>query len=98
MTQRIVIVGGGVGGTIVANLLARTFHADEVQATLIDSTAQHVYMPMWLYMPFNDIDAESDAVVRPARDLLNGHVHLVTGHVPAIAPKNRVLRVQHIAG
>ena len=34
MTQRIVIVGGGVGGTIVANLLARTFHSDEAQVTL----------------------------------------------------------------
>ena len=98
MTQRIMIVGGGVGGTIVANLLARTLHADEARVTLIDSTAQHVYMPMWLYMPFNHIEAESDAVVRPERDLLNRHVHLVRGHVQAIDTKNRELRVQHSEG
>lgn len=98
MPERVMIVGGGVGGTIVANLLARAMHPDEVRVTLIDSITQHVYMPMWLYMPFNHMDAVSDAVVRPERDLLNRHVHLVQGSVQHIDPKNRELRVQHSEG
>jgi len=98
MPQHIVIVGGGVGGTIVANLLARSLHRQEAEITLIDSTGKHTYMPGWLYMPFNHISAESDQLIRPERDLLNNHVHLVTGEVQKIDSQNRELRVRHSAG
>jgi sulfide:quinone oxidoreductase len=98
MPQRVVIVGGGVGGTIVANLLARTLPPEEAQVTLVDTTAQHVYMPMWLYLPFNHMDVESDAVVRPEQHLLNRHVHLLKGNVRYIDTKNRELRVEHGEG
>ena len=70
MKQRILIVGGGVGGTIVANILARTLHADEAEITLIEKMGNHVYMPTWLYMPFNHLDADSEQLVRPERSLL----------------------------
>ena len=98
MPQHIVIVGGGVGGTIVANLLARSLHRQEAEITLIDSTGKHAYMPGWLYMPFNHISAQSDQLIRPERDLLNNHVHLVTGEVQKIDSQNRELRVRHSAG
>ncbi len=98
MPQRILIVGGGVGGTIVANLLARSLHHHEAEITLIDSTGNHVYMPSWLYMPFTHIAAESDQVVRRERDLLNHAVHLVTGEVSKIDTKNQELLLQHSPG
>ena len=60
MPQHILIVGGGVGGTIVANLLARSLHHQEAEITLIDSTGNHVYMPGWLYLPFNQVSAQSE--------------------------------------
>ena len=98
MPQHVVIVGGGVGGTIVANLLARSLHHLETEITLIDSTGKHAYMPGWLYMPFNHITAESDQVIRPERDLLNKRVHLVTGEVQKIDVQNRELRVHYSQG
>ncbi|HVB22780.1 MAG TPA: FAD/NAD(P)-binding oxidoreductase [Ktedonobacteraceae bacterium] len=98
MKQRILIVGGGVGGTIVANILARTLHSDEAEITLIEKTGNHVYMPTWLYMPFNHQDADSEHMVRPERSLLNKHVHLVVGNIKTIDTKNRSLLVQHSAG
>jgi len=98
MPRRILIVGGGVGGTIVANMLARTLSPQEATVTLIDSTGKHVYMPMWLYMPFHHIDGESDQVVRHERDLLNRHVHLVLGQVTSIDTTNREVHVQHSEG
>ncbi len=98
MPQHILIVGGGVGGTIVANLLARSLHRDEAEITLIDSTGKHAYMPGWLYMPFNHISADSDQLIRPERGLLNHHVNLVTGEVQKIDTQNRELRVRHSAG
>lgn len=70
MPKHVLIVGGGVGGTIVANLLARSLHGQEAEITVIDSTGNHVYMPGWLYLPFNRLEANSDHLVRPERHLL----------------------------
>src|SRR5579884_1117595 len=98
MPQHILVVGGGVGGTIVANLLARSLHRQEAEITLIDSTGLHAYMPGWLYLPFNQMEADSDQLIRPERSLLNNHVHLVTGEVQRIDTHNRELHVRHAPG
>lgn len=98
MPQRILILGGGVGGTIAANLLARKLHPQEAEVTLIDSTGRHIYMPMWLYMPFQHIDGESEQVVRDERTLLNRHVHLVQGQVTHINTMKREVHVQRSDG
>src|SRR5690348_1326608 len=98
MPQHVLIVGGGVGGTIVANLLARSLHQNEAEITLIDSTGKHAYMPGWLYMPFNQISADDDQLIRSERGLLNHRVNLVTGEVKKIDTQNRELRVHHSTG
>lgn len=95
MAKRILIVGGGVGGTILANILARTLHSDEASVTLIDKSVNHVYMPTWLYMPFNQMEAMSEHLVRPERGLLNRHVHHVVGHVTSIDTKSREIHIEH---
>jgi sulfide:quinone oxidoreductase len=95
MTKHIVIVGGGVGGTIVANIAARTLHPDEADITVIDATGEHVYMPGWLYLPFNS--GEGLDLSRPERTLLNRHVNLITGEVTSIDTEGRELKV-HTTG
>lgn len=98
MPKHILIVGGGVGGTIVANLLARSLHQQEAEITLFDSTGNHVYMPGWLYMPFNQMEAENSSLVRAERGLLNNHVHLVTGEVQQIDTRNHEMHVHSSVG
>ncbi len=95
MARRIVIIGGGVGGTILANLLARRLTSDEADITLIDSTGTHVYMPAWLYIPFDDEPTSRSQFERPEDSLLNHRVHLVIGEVTKIDPANRELEVSH---
>ncbi|HEX8997759.1 MAG TPA: FAD/NAD(P)-binding oxidoreductase [Ktedonobacterales bacterium] len=96
MPQRVVIVGGGVGGTIVANVLARTLGSDEAEITVIDSTGNHTYMPGWLYIPFNGTDGVD--LSRPERSLLNSRVKLFTGQVSHIDTKARTLEVRSAYG
>jgi sulfide:quinone oxidoreductase len=87
-----VIVGGGVGGTIVANVVARGLHENEAEVTIVDSTGHHTYMPGWLYLPFNA--SEGIELSRPERSLLHRHVKLVVGPVTSINMENREITVQ----
>jgi sulfide:quinone oxidoreductase len=70
MTQQIVVLGAGTGGTTTANRLRRASHGD-VAITVVDQDDRHVYQPGLLFVPFGL--AEPDELVRPrARQLLDG--------------------------
>ena len=64
-TKRIVVLGGGTGGTMVANRLRRHFDADEAEIHVVDRDDAHVYQPGLLFVPFGLADA--DEIVRPRR-------------------------------
>ncbi|WP_135366626.1 NAD(P)/FAD-dependent oxidoreductase [Halosimplex halophilum] len=57
MTEHVVIVGGGTGGTVLANDLAdrldSELDAGDVRVTLVNDDPDHVYKPVWLYVPFD---------------------------------------------
>lgn len=59
MTKKILIIGGGLAGTIIANGLCRQLgkelRANEVNITVIGNNERHMYQPGLLYMPFGRI-------------------------------------------
>ncbi len=71
MTQRIVVLGGGTGGTLLANRLARRF-GQEAQITVIDRDDTHIYQPGLLFVPFGL--AEPDEIVRPRHAQLRASI------------------------
>jgi sulfide:quinone oxidoreductase len=75
---RILILGGGTGGTLLANLLIRRLDG-LAQVTVVSSQVQHYYQPGWLYVPFGQQDPRS--LSRPERELLNDKVELIHGEV-----------------
>ena len=77
--HRIVILGAGTGGTMVANRLRRVFSFDEASITCVDRDNAHVYQPALLFVPFGLTHPED--IVRPrARQLADG-VDLRLGEV-----------------
>ena len=71
MTQHVVILGGGTGGTLVANRLRRLASTDEIEIVVVDQDNQHVYQPGLLFVPFGLTHPED--IVRPrARQLHRG--------------------------
>ena len=86
MTEEIVIIGGGVGGTVTANRLVeqleREVKADEVTVTIVTDDPNHVYKPTFLYVPFGKKEPEDAA--RPLADVVDRHVGLVYDRVTAI--------------
>ena len=84
--KRILILGGGVGGTLTANLLMkklrRQVNAGEVTITVVDATGQHTYQPGFMYIAMGGERAEK--LQRPERGLLDQRVNLVVGEVERV--------------
>jgi sulfide:quinone oxidoreductase len=69
--KRIVILGGGTGGTMMANRLRRVYTPEEAEITVVDRDDTHVYQPGLLFVPFGLTDAE-DIVRSRHRQLRDG--------------------------
>ena len=84
--HRILILGGGVGGTLTANLLVKSLRrqvkAGEVTITVVDQTGQHTYQPGFMYIAMGGERAEK--LHRPERGLLDARVNLLVGEVTRI--------------
>jgi sulfide:quinone oxidoreductase len=52
MTSRIVILGGGTGGTLTANRLRRALDWREAEIVVVDQDDSHLYQPGLLFVPF----------------------------------------------
>jgi sulfide:quinone oxidoreductase len=78
-TTNIVIVGGGSGGTISANLLAKQLrneiHTEQVKLYLVSGAKTHVFQPAYLHIAFKN--QSSDSIVRDEETLLKKEVQLI---------------------
>jgi sulfide:quinone oxidoreductase len=71
MATRVVVLGGGTGGTLTANRLRKQYPVGEVEITVVDQDDRHVYQPGLLFVPFGL--AHSEDIVRPrSRQLRKG--------------------------
>ncbi len=80
MIKRIVILGGGTGGTLTANRLHRHFryHGSEhrpVEIVVVDQDDHHVYQPGLLFVPFGL--AQHSEIVRPRQAQLHRDIEFV---------------------
>jgi sulfide:quinone oxidoreductase len=69
MTHRILVLGGGTGGTLVANRLRRLYGTGQADITVVDQDDRHVYQPGLLFVPFGLTHPED--IVRPRRRQLH---------------------------
>ncbi|HET7419570.1 MAG TPA: FAD/NAD(P)-binding oxidoreductase [Candidatus Dormibacteraeota bacterium] len=83
MRNDVLILGGGVGGTVAANLMAREV-GDTARITLVDATGVHVYQPGFLYVAVGQEKAA--AIQREEAHLLRSDVKLVVDTATRIDP------------
>jgi len=85
---RIVILGAGTAGTIMANRLRRLYARDIRSArttiTVVDQDERHVYQPGLLFLPFGGYEAED--LIRPQRAQLHRDVALVRETIDRVVP------------
>ena len=76
MGKKILIVGGGLAGTIIANGLCRNMAGElsngAVGITMLGTSDQHLYQPGLLYLPFGKI--RETELFRDQRKVLNRRV------------------------
>jgi sulfide:quinone oxidoreductase len=84
MPARVVVLGGGVGGTLAANLLDKALGSD-VQVTVVDPTGMHDYQPGYLYVALGE--AKGHWLTREERSLLRGGVDLAIERAVQIHPE-----------
>jgi len=66
MPDRVVILGGGTGGTLTANRLRRQL-GDSAEITVVDRDDRHIYQPGLLFVPFGLADPEEIVRCRQAQ-------------------------------
>lgn len=93
MTEDIVIIGGGVGGTVAANRLLKKLRDEvsrgDVEITVVSDNPNHIYKPTFFYVPFGE--AEPEDAERPLADLIDRRVNLVYDRVERIETDERDL-------
>ena len=61
--RRIVVLGGGTGGTLIANRLRRLLDPGSAEIVVVDADDEHVYQPGLLFVPFGLADPAG--LIRP---------------------------------
>lgn len=91
--KRLLILGGGTAGTMVANRLVHELDMAEWRITVVDQDETHYYQPGFLFIPFGTY-GKAD-VMRPKRDYLPREVEVIISEIRLIEPdKNQVQLVK----
>jgi len=90
--KRILILGGGTAGTIVANKLYQELDPDAWQITVVDKNDRHYYQPGFLFIPFGIYKGKQD-VMRSRRRYLPRGVQLIYSEIEMIEPDKNQVRI-----
>src|SRR6188472_3491994 len=90
--RRLVILGGGTAGTMIANKLRKRLRDDEWNITVVDRDDEHHYQPGYLFLPFGEYSHEQ--VVRSRHAFLPHGVDFVVGSIDRVEPEENVVTLE----
>lgn len=80
--KRVLILGAGTAGTMMANHLNHELDKKEWQIDIIDEKVEHHYQPGYLFLPF-DIYTPDD-IIKKIEDFIPKEVNLIKGSIGQI--------------
>ncbi|MFT5194053.1 MAG: sulfide:quinone oxidoreductase [Candidatus Promineifilaceae bacterium] len=83
--KKLLILGGGTAGTIVANKLYRALPQNDWEITVVDQDVIHYYQPGFLFIPFGTYDPND--VKKDRRNFLPDGVNFVMSEIDKIDPE-----------
>ncbi|MFR9776568.1 NAD(P)/FAD-dependent oxidoreductase [Micromonospora sp. MS34] len=81
--RRLLVLGAGTAGTMVANKLRRRLDRDEWDITVVEQRDRHYYQPGFLFIPFGAAPATA---FRPTGSLLRSGITLRRGEIDRVLP------------
>ncbi len=85
--KKVLILGSGAGGTMVAAKLRKELDTLEWKITVIDDDEMHHYQPGWLFIPFGIYTAQD--CMKPKRDFIPKGVDFVFDEVVGVNTDTR---------
>nr|WP_321358495.1 FAD/NAD(P)-binding oxidoreductase [uncultured Draconibacterium sp.] len=80
--KKIVILGAGTAGTMMANKLRKALDRDEWAITIVDQFKTHYYQPGFLFIPFGIYQKED--VIKPKADFIPAGVTMIYSAIDRI--------------
>ena len=87
--KKIIILGSGCGGTMVAGKLRHHLSESEWQISIIDNDENHHYQPGWLFIPFGTYSAGD--CKKPKRDFIPKGIDFIFDEVVGVNPDKRMV-------
>ena len=88
--KKILILGAGTGGTIMANKLRKSLDREEWDITIVDKHKTHYYQPGFLFIPFGIYNKQD--VIKPKANFIPSGVNIIYKDIDKIVPaENKVL-------
>ncbi len=84
--KKILILGAGTGGTIMANKLRKALDREEWDITIVDKHKTHYYQPGFLFIPFGIYNKQD--VIKPKADFIPAGVNIIYSDIDKIVPEN----------
>ena len=89
--KKLLILGAGTAGTMVANRLSRMLDMDEWRITMVDQNETHYYQPGFLFIPFGVYEKKD--VIKPKRNFIPAGVELIFSAIDVIEPEKNQVRL-----
>jgi sulfide:quinone oxidoreductase len=93
--KKILILGSGAGGTMVAAKLRKELSDSEWKISIIDNDEMHHYQPGWLFIPFGVYTAQD--CMKPKREFIPQGVDFFLDEVVGINPDKRQVECKKAA-
>ena len=91
MKKKLLILGAGTAGTMMANLLRRRLPKQDWAITVVDRSELHLYQPGLLFLPFGLY--EESQILRKTADFLPSGVDFQLKSIATIQPENREVKL-----
>ena len=90
--KRIVILGAGTAGTMMANHLRGELKVSDWEIDIIDERDEHHYQPGYLFLPF-DIYTPED-IIKPIKDFIPKEVRLLTDKIEKVDAERSIVKLK----
>ena len=91
--KKLMILGAGTAGTMMANHLKHELDADEWEISIIDSRKNHYYQPGFLFLPFDTYTPED--IIKPIEEFIPSGVNFINEQIGKIEPEKNTIYLEN---